>query len=254
MTDQHLQWLHLIERLAPRRGERILDLGCGRGEAIQRILPVASVRSVVGLDRSAGMLRAARRRLSAHLKRGRVELHLADAGADLPFPPATFHAVFSAELMECLPEAKQRGLLREVHRVLKPGGRLLLEHTDWDTQLWNARDRGLERRLVHAFCDWKQGWMESANGWMGRQLAGLLRRTKLFQGIEVGAYVLMNDRYRSETFGYDRSQDLKALARMGKRVRPAQVGRFLRDLRAQDRRGAYFYSVNRYIVSAKRRP
>ncbi len=53
---------------------------------------------------------------------------------------------------------------------------------------------------------------------------------------------------------YDRSQDLKALARKSKRVRPAEVGRFLRDLRTQDQRGTYFYSVNRYIVSAKRRP
>ncbi|HEX5031396.1 MAG TPA: methyltransferase domain-containing protein [Candidatus Eisenbacteria bacterium] len=252
MTSRAQHWVHFIERLAPKRGERILDLGCGSGEAIQRVLEVAGVRSVIGLDRSAGMLRAAHRRLAAHLSRGKAELHLADAGAELPFQPATFDAVFSAELMECLPETRQYRLLREIRRVLRPGGRVLLEHTDWDTQLWNASDRSLERRLVHAFCDWKQGWMDSADGWMGRQLLGLVRRARLFQGIEGSAYVLINDRYRPGTFGYDRSVDLKALAKNRKRIRPAEVQRFLRDLGAQDRRGAYFYSVNRYIVSGKR--
>ncbi len=252
MTDKELQTEYLVDRLAPKRGEVILDLGCGTGRELERILRLGKVGKVVGLDSSEKLLTVAKRRLSHYVKRGKAELLIGDAGKKLPFASRSFHAVFSAELMECLPEVRRSRLLREIHRVLKPGGRVLTEHTDWDTQVWNASDRNLERRLVHAFCDWTQGWMESSDGWMGRKLLALIRRSKLFKNIEVSTYVLANNRYRPGFYGYDRSQDLKTLAKESKGIQPASVQRFLRDLQRRDRRGLYFYSVNRYSVLAKR--
>jgi len=252
MIDRDLQRSFLIKRLAPKSGESILDLGCGTGEELEAILRHSGVRAV-GLDSSERMLQAARRKLSRHLKRGRVRLVVGDAGKKLPFPAKTFDAVFSAELLECLPRSKQARLLREIRRVLKPGGRILVEHTDWDTQVWSARDRNLERTLVHAFCDWKQGWMDTSDGWMGRKLLGLFRTSRIFTGVEVEAYTLINDRYKSGMYGYDRSQDLHALARKGTGTSIADVRRFLRDLASQDRARLYFYSVTRYVVVAKAR-
>jgi SAM-dependent methyltransferase len=241
----------LIERLAPKRGEVILDLGCGSGADLEQILRSSPVRRVVGLDSSPNQIAAAKRRLSRYVKRGAAELRVGDAGAPLPFPSRSFHAVLSVDLMECLPAAKQKRLLREIRRLLKPRGRLLLAHTDWDTQVWNATDRALERKLVHAFCDWTQGWMDTSDGWMGRKLPGLLRQSKLFKGIEVGVHVLINDRYTRRAWGYQRSRDLLELAKHVRGVRTAEVHRFLRDLRRLDRAGVYFYSVNRYIAMAR---
>lgn len=251
MTDEDLQRSFLIETLAPKRRESILDLGCGTGAEIQQILALRRGVSVVGIDRSEAMLRKARVRLSRYLNNGTVALVLGDAGQRLPFPSHTFDAVFSAELMECLPAAKQVRLLREIRRVLKPGGRVLIEHTDWDTQIWNASDRALERKLVHAFCDWTQDWMETSDGWMGRRLVGLFRQSRRFTGLRVSAYVLINDRYKPSTYGYARSQDLLTLARKGKSIRLADARRFIRDLERHDRARSYFYSVTRYLVAAK---
>lgn len=252
MKDKDLQTAYLVQCLFPKRGETILDLGCGTGREMERILRIRNATKVVGLDNSAKFLGVARKRLSRYVKRGSAELVIGNAGKKLQFPSRSFDAVLSVELMECLPETKRSRLLREIHRVLKPGGRVLMEHTDWDTQAWNASDRDLERRLVHAFCDWTQSWMESSDGWMGRKLLAQFRRSKLFKNIEVGTYVLTNDRYRPGFYGYDRSQDLKALAKVAKGVRPGDVRRFLRDLQRQNRRGHYFYSVNRYFVLAQR--
>lgn len=251
MTDDEPQYL--TDLLAPKRGDAILDLGCGTGVHLESILCSSPVRKVVGIDISEAQVAIARRRLSRHVRRGTAEVCVGDAGKTLPFPSASFHAVLSVELMECLVAPKQNRLLREIHRVLKPGGRVLMAHTDWDTQLWNARDQALERRLVHAFCDWTQGWMECSDGWMGRKLAGVLRRSKLYKGIRVSTHVLTNDRYTPRTYGYQRSRDLLDLARKVRGVRSADVHRFLRDLRRLDRTGAYFYSVNRYVVAARRR-
>lgn len=253
MTDEDLQRSFLIEALAPKRGESILDLGCGTGAEIQQILALRRGVTVVGLDRSETMLRRARTRLSRYVKRGTVALVAGDAGEKLPFPSNTFDAVFSAEMMECLPAVKQTRLLREIRQVLKPGGRVLIEHTDWDTQVWNASDKALERKLVHAFCDWTQGWMETSDGWMGRRLVGLFRQSRQFTGLRVSAYVLVNDRYKPSSYGYARSQDLLTLARKGKSIRLADARRFVRDLERHDRARSYFYSVTRYLVVAKAR-
>ena len=253
MTDEDLQRSFLIDALAPKRGEAILDLGCGTGAEMKQILSLRRGITVVGLDHSETMLREARARLSRHLKRGTVTLVAGDAGKRLPFPSDSFDAVFSAELMECVPATKQVGLLREIRRVLKPGGRVLIEHTDWDTQVWNASDKALERKLVHAFCDWTQGWMETSDGWMGRRLVGLFRRSKLFTGITACAYVLINDRYKPGTYGYARSQDLLELARKTRGARLADARRFIRDLERHDRARSYFYSVTRYLVMARAR-
>jgi SAM-dependent methyltransferase len=253
MTDKDLQTNYLIECLAPKRGEVILDVGCGTGSELERILRTSHVRSVVGLDSWDKQIAVAKRRLSRYVKRGVAELRVGDAGQRLPFPSKSFHAVLAVELMECLGASKQKRLLQEMHRVLKPGGRVLVEHTDWDTQVWNASDRSLERTLVHAFCDWKQDWMESSDGWMGRRLSGLLRQSKLFKNVRVEIRVVSNDRYTTQTDGYDRSLDLLELAKNVRRVSGSEVRRFLSDLRRLDRTGAYFYSVNRYIVLAKKR-
>ncbi|MEK7316196.1 MAG: methyltransferase domain-containing protein [Candidatus Eisenbacteria bacterium] len=254
MTDEELQRDHLIARLAPKRGESILDLGCGSGEDLEHILRVRRGVRVVGMDRSERMLRGARRRLSRYIKREAAEIVVGDAGEALPFPSRSFDAVLSAELMECLPPVRQTRLLKEIHRVLKPKGRVLIEHTDWDTQVWNAKDRRLERKLVHSFCDWTQGWMDVSDGWMGRKLLGLLRQSKLFKRLEVDTYVLTNDQYKPGAYGHARAQDLLTLARARKGVQVEDARRFLRDLKAQDRAATYFYSVTRYLILAKSVP
>lgn len=107
MTDEVLQRSFLIDALAPKRGEAILDLGCGTGEEIEHIVALRRGITVVGLDRSETMLRKARTRLSRHVKRGAVTLVTGDAGKQLPFSSKSFDAAFSAELLECLPAANQ---------------------------------------------------------------------------------------------------------------------------------------------------
>ena len=59
---------------------------------------------------------------------------------------------------------------REVARVLAPGGHFLLGHTDLDTIVFSSSELDLTRRLVHAFADTQEEWMDSADGTIGRKL------------------------------------------------------------------------------------
>lgn len=105
----------LIELLAPRAGERILDLGCGTGDLTERLRQ--SGAHVVGLDASPEMVSEARR------KYPELELVVAD-GQALTYD-GEFHAVFSNATLHWLPRADD--VARGVQRALVPGGRFVAE-------------------------------------------------------------------------------------------------------------------------------
>jgi trans-aconitate methyltransferase len=99
----------VVELLAPRPGERVLDLGCGDGRLTEAL--VAAGCAVVGVDASAEQVEAARARgLDARVMDGQA---LTFAGE--------FDAVFSNAALHWMKEPGR--VLRGVFRALKPGGR-----------------------------------------------------------------------------------------------------------------------------------
>jgi ubiquinone/menaquinone biosynthesis C-methylase UbiE len=107
----------VLRTLGARPALRVLDLGCGTGQLAARIKQAHPASDVFGCDFSAGMLsRAAGRCRDVRWIQG-------NAGR-LPFRDRTFDAVTSTEAFHWFPD--QDAVLREVYRVLKPGGRLLL--------------------------------------------------------------------------------------------------------------------------------
>jgi len=103
----------VVELLAPRPGERILDLGCGDG-ALTELL-VALGCEVIGVDASAAQVAAAQAR--------GLDARVAD-GQALAFN-AEFDAVFSNAALHWMRDTPR--LLAGVHRALRPGGRFVAE-------------------------------------------------------------------------------------------------------------------------------
>ena len=206
------------------------------------------------MDISKKILETTGKNLRNEIHKGKVELKEFDASYSLPFLSNSFDAVFSLDLLECLHESKKLKLLREIYRVLKPGGRMVIEHTDWDTQVWNTDDKDLERRLVHAYCDIKQKWMKHAEGWMGRKLWGWVHQQKLFQKARVEPYVLTNTEYKPPLFGHGLSLALEVVLGDKKYgISKKDLSRFLTGLKIQAKRSSYFYSVNRYVLIVYKR-
>jgi demethylmenaquinone methyltransferase/2-methoxy-6-polyprenyl-1,4-benzoquinol methylase len=135
----HRRWKHhLVKLAASRPGERALDVCCGTGD-IALALARAGLH-VVGLDFSEAMLGVARKRLDAgNLARGNVasvQFIKGDA-LRLPFPDESFDIVTIGYGLRNL--ADFEGGLREMHRVLRPGGRLVvLDFGKPDNALWRA--------------------------------------------------------------------------------------------------------------------
>jgi trans-aconitate methyltransferase len=105
----------LLEWLAPRDGERILDLGCGTGQLSAEI--AASGAHVVGVDRSPDMVAEARKKFPM------LRFEVCDARA-LPFHEE-FSAVFSNAALHWIPQAEQ--VVSGISRALKPDGRIVAE-------------------------------------------------------------------------------------------------------------------------------
>lgn len=110
----------LIRRANPRPGETCLDLACGTGVVTRQVAQtVQTPGRLVGADHSADMLKVARNLAEdIGLEAEWVE---ADA-ADLPFDSGVFDLAFCQQALQFFPD--RPAALRELHRVLKPGGRI----------------------------------------------------------------------------------------------------------------------------------
>ncbi len=111
-----------VAELGLREGDRVLDAGCGTGRALTPLrAAVGTSGVVVGADLTPAMLQAAVRAGRGH----DGQLLLADVAA-LPLRSEALDAVFAAGLIAHLPQPVEN--LRELARVVRPGGTLALFH------------------------------------------------------------------------------------------------------------------------------
>jgi demethylmenaquinone methyltransferase/2-methoxy-6-polyprenyl-1,4-benzoquinol methylase len=104
-------------------GDDVLDVATGTGDVAIEFARRSRAQSVVGLDRSAGMLGIARDKLRRRSLQGRIGVVEGDA-MSMPFEDRSFDAVTIAFGLRNLPDYSAG--VREMVRVLRPGGRLLV--------------------------------------------------------------------------------------------------------------------------------
>ena len=136
---RHAAWV--VGLLHVRREDRVLDVGCGPGVAVQILADRA--RHVAGIDPSKEMLRQAMKRNAAAISRGQVELHQASADR-MPFEATSFDKVLAINSMQLWPDALAG--LRELLRVLRPSGQLALAFTTYSGQ----QREGVPERIASA--------------------------------------------------------------------------------------------------------
>jgi ubiquinone/menaquinone biosynthesis C-methylase UbiE len=128
MVRQHrveVDWT--IEQLHLQPDNRVLDLGCGAGDALAQMLRGFDHVHVTGLDRSPTIVRSALRRNRVDVQAGRAEVVVGDLGT-LPFPNARFDCVFSIHTLYFWEDVP--AVLSEIDRVLAPGGSFVITYCD----------------------------------------------------------------------------------------------------------------------------
>ncbi|MCA1670253.1 MAG: class I SAM-dependent methyltransferase [Thermomicrobia bacterium] len=114
LREYALDWLRLTETM-PRAVLTLLDAGCGTGGMLERLMPYGAA---VGIDLAPHAIRIARERRGGVVLQGSV--------AALPFADETFDAAVSLDVISDAGIAIEAAALDELSRVLRPGGRLLL--------------------------------------------------------------------------------------------------------------------------------
>lgn len=105
----------LIRAAGCHDGDRVLDVACGTGIVANRIGPVTGkCCSITGIDLNEGMLSIARRNPQIDWRQG--------SATDLPFEPGSFEVVLCQQGLQFFPD--RAAAMREMARVLSPGGRL----------------------------------------------------------------------------------------------------------------------------------
>lgn len=126
-----------VDLLDPRPGERVLDAGCGTGAAMAAILRRAACR-LYGADASTEMVGAALHRL------GDQASFILSTIETLPLEPASFDAVLALNVLYF--ERPDHAMLRRLHALLRPGGRIVAYVTHRETmEGWPFAREGLHR-------------------------------------------------------------------------------------------------------------
>jgi SAM-dependent methyltransferase len=114
-------YVMMAQELNLRPDDELLEVGCGSARLLAE--QAAHVRFVAGLDLSDIQVGMARKRLAERIAAGTAEVVLGDAMA-LPWADARFSVVGSLNCLKFVPDPPRA--LREMHRVLRPDGRLVL--------------------------------------------------------------------------------------------------------------------------------
>jgi ubiquinone/menaquinone biosynthesis C-methylase UbiE len=220
-----------FELLALSEGDHVLDVGCGTGEDARVLAETTRGVSVVGVDTEEKVREA--QRLTLGIPRP-VEFRVGDAH-HLEFEDGTFDACRADKVFHHLDDPRKA--LAEMVRVARPGGRIVVSDTDYETLIVDAPDRGLTRRILNAFCD-------SLGGWIGRRLPALFTDAGLAR-VEVVPYTAVVAEYDEEVV---RLRDKAERAREAGAVSDAEAGAWLASIEEAAGAGRFFCALTIFTV------
>ena len=227
----------VLQELAPRRGERVIEVGCGAGLLLREIgLALGPHGLAAGVDVSADQIDAATRECSGVPA---VKPMVCDIGK-LDYPDGVFDAAVAVQVVEYIEDAP--GALAELRRVLKPGGRFHCLATNWDSAFWHGPDEALTAEIVQVW-DRHAPWPN-----LPARLPPMLARVG-FGNIRTLPVPIVNPDLHENTFAWWIARLMAAYA-VERGVAAARAEKWLAALDEAEAEGEFFFSSVPILTTA----
>jgi arsenite methyltransferase len=224
--------------LRPQEGERILDIGCGPGFYVAELAErVGREGFVMGVDRSPQVLALAAERSAA---RANVAFAEADA-TSLPAKDGDFDAALSVQVLEYVTDVEDA--LAELHRSLRPGGRVVIWDVDWTTVSWHSAE---PERMEHVLRIWDRHLAHPA---LPRTLAARLKRAG-FANVVVDGHAFAAEALSPDTYVGAVFPIVEAYVADSGELQAEELAAWTAEQRELSERGDFFFACIQFCLTA----
>jgi SAM-dependent methyltransferase len=243
-VGRHDRIAELAELRAPEAGPalEVADLATGYGRTVRAMLAAAqgpirihAVDEASNLDDDV-------------LPDARVRSVIADLDEPLPFADAALDRVVSVNVAEHL--ADPAAHVADSYRVLRPGGLLVLAHSDWDTTLFAGDDDALTRQLVNRFVTSMPHWARRSDGFMGRKLLRLAAAAP-FEVVSVETWADLHRRFDEDSVGWKVARGVLAAVADDAELK-AQAEAWVESLKQLAAQGEFLFTVTDVALVLRR--
>ena len=212
------QRMRTLEALKLNAGEFVLDVGCGSGLLTHDMAALVGTDGcVVGIDNSQDMLLLAERRCG-----DLPQVQLKQCEADrISEETGRFDAVACIQVLLYLLDVS--AALSEMHRTLKPGGRIVIIETDWRGTVLNSFDDSLTRKMLAA-------WDDAVSSPNLPVCLGPQMKEQGFSAVSVNAFPIVNTSYTPGSWSIEMLEQFSQYAREQCAVSKADSEAWLDDL------------------------
>ena len=165
---------------------------------------------------------------------------MADA-VNLPFEKAEFDAVFFTQVLEYVADIE--GALKEIHRVLRPGGRALNLATNWSSLVWHSNSPKRMERVLKA-CEKHAPYPD-----LPASLTGRLKRAGI-QPLRQTSIPIINTSYHENSFSYWIARMIRAFVVGCQTITEAEADAWLNEFEDLEQKEEYHFSSTPVMTEA----